>query len=177
MNHTDAFRIAKNILETLRPICERIEIAGSIRRQKAEVKDIEIVAVPMFQTDMFGGNLLDHSLDAFDWKQMGELTLNGHKQKKILLGSDIALDLFIVTPPAQWGVQYVIRTGPKDFSTWMVTKKINGGALPDSYFVKDGAVWDGSDGSKFNLPEEKDFFRLCGLNWTEPALREARWTK
>lgn len=71
----------------------------------------------------------------------------------------------------------VIRTGPADFSQWMVTKKSLGGALPDHYFVKDGAVWDGRDGSKFNLPEEKDFFRLCEMKWIEPGQRVARWKR
>jgi len=177
MEHGAAFFIADELLRTLRPSCERIEIAGSIRRAKKEVKDIELIAIPLFMPDLFGETLLDHSLDVFDWASVGDLKAGGHKMKKVALHAGINLDLFIVTPPAQWGVQMVIRTGPAEFSQWMVTKKSIGGALPDHCFVKDGAVWDGRDGSKFNLPEEKDFFRLCGLNWLEPALREARWKR
>lgn len=172
---TQAFHVAKDVVDVLRPVCERIEIAGSVRRGKAEVKDIEVVAVPLFLNDLFGATLLDHSLDTFDYSPLGKVEKNGHKYKKIALKDGISLDLFIVTPPAQWGVQYVIRTGPSDFSQWMVTKKLHRGALPDHCYVKDGAVWDGRDNSKYNLPEERDFFRLCGLKWTEPALREARW--
>ncbi len=177
MKHADAFLIANDLLLRLRPLCERVEIGGSIRRGKADVKDIEIVAVPNFQTDMFGGTLLNHSLDIFPWEHEGAVEKNGHKYKKVALNAGINLDVFIVTPPAQWGVQMVIRTGPSDFSHWIVTKKSLGGALPDAYFVKDGSIWDGRDGSKFNTPEEKDFFRLCGLKWMEPALREAKWGK
>lgn len=177
MEHGAAFFIADELLRTLRSSCERIEIAGSIRRAKKDVKDIELIAIPLFMPDLLGETLLDHSLDVFNWASVGVLVEGKHKMKKIDLHSGIRLDLFIVTPPAQWGVQMVIRTGPADFSQWMVTKKSLGGALPDHYFVKDGAVWDGVDGGKFHLPEEKDFFRLCEMKWIEPGQRVARWKR
>ena len=46
MKHADALTIALGLVERLRPACTRIEIAGSVRRGYAEVKDIEIVAIP-----------------------------------------------------------------------------------------------------------------------------------
>ncbi len=51
---------ADALLHHLSPVCERIEVAGSIRRGKTHVGDIELVAVPrMFehvsaQADLFG---------------------------------------------------------------------------------------------------------------------------
>lgn len=41
-----ALEIAERIKELLAPYSERIEIAGSIRRKKPEVKDVELVAIP-----------------------------------------------------------------------------------------------------------------------------------
>ena len=41
--YDEAYSIALVVLELLRPHCIRCEIAGSIRREKPEVKDIEIV--------------------------------------------------------------------------------------------------------------------------------------
>jgi len=38
--------IAEGLVEQLAPHCDKISIAGSIRRQRAFVKDIEIVAIP-----------------------------------------------------------------------------------------------------------------------------------
>ena len=46
MNYDDANEIALRTLEELRPHCIRCEIAGSLRRLKPEVKDIEICAIP-----------------------------------------------------------------------------------------------------------------------------------
>jgi DNA polymerase/3'-5' exonuclease PolX len=113
------------------------------------------------------------------------LRASGDKYKKIWLKKEnIQIDLFLVTPPAEWGVQSVIRTGPSDFSHWMVTRKSRGGALPDNYIVADGAVGirtrsDKGDGRQgiISTPEEIDFFSLCGMDWIEPSQRVARWTK
>ena len=44
--HAEAQAIAQEVVEQLRPHCERIVVAGSIRRKKSEVGDIEIVAIP-----------------------------------------------------------------------------------------------------------------------------------
>ncbi len=41
---------ARRIVEQLAPSCERITIAGSIRRQQSLVNDIEIVATPKLET-------------------------------------------------------------------------------------------------------------------------------
>lgn len=96
----------------------------------------------------------------------------------------INLDLFLVTPPAEWGVQMVIRTGPAEFSHWCVTRRRNGGALPNMYRVQDGAVWIGDreeknpdPSTKLSMPEEIDFLNLLDLGWIEPGEREARWRK
>ena len=41
-----ARKIAAEVIEHLRPYCSRIEVAGSIRRQKATVHDVDIVLIP-----------------------------------------------------------------------------------------------------------------------------------
>src|ERR1700750_2314871 len=41
--------IAQKLIERIKPYCVRAEIAGSIRRCKPEVKDIEIVAIPKYE--------------------------------------------------------------------------------------------------------------------------------
>ena len=46
MKLAQAENLARRVVETMAPYCERVEIAGSIRRGKAEPKDIEIVAIP-----------------------------------------------------------------------------------------------------------------------------------
>jgi DNA polymerase/3'-5' exonuclease PolX len=48
MRLTEAARQANIIVERLRPFTTIINIAGSIRREKSEVKDIEIVCLPHY---------------------------------------------------------------------------------------------------------------------------------
>lgn len=193
MKHADVLVIAEWLKEYLLPHCKRIEIVGSVRRGKADVHDMELLAVPLdvHPPIEFGRKNIDKTfLDQYLRYLVDDATLRlvkgGDKYKQFVFLrweefaidaplSDFHFDLFIVTPPAEWGVQSVIRTGPSDFSHWMVTKRLLGGALPDTLYVKDGAVWDGKDGSKYNTPEEEDFFQLCGMEWIEPGGRVARW--
>jgi len=47
-------RVATKLLEFLRPFCERTEVAGSIRRKKHEVHDVDLVLIPKPLTDIVG---------------------------------------------------------------------------------------------------------------------------
>src|SRR3990172_2051956 len=49
MKNEEAAEIGYGLLEWLAPYCQRAEIAGSVRRGKAEVKDLEIVAIPVVE--------------------------------------------------------------------------------------------------------------------------------
>lgn len=205
MRLAEAKAIAERLVEELAPACERIEIAGGIRRGKAEPHDIEIVAMPILKPPRaeFGQKVIHKTaLDAvlYGLVQAGRLReVKGREKYKqfVVRGGEVneaMLDLFLVTPPAQWGVIYTIRTGPggmnNNFSQWIVTTRSRGGALPDGYRVKDGAVWlmdewrmldmGGSVAQSVRplaMPEEQDFLDFLGLGWIEPRERMARWER
>jgi DNA polymerase/3'-5' exonuclease PolX len=110
---------------------------------------------------------------------------DGERYKKIYLKyAGIYVDLFLVLPPAMWGVQMVIRMGPADFSHWIVTRRNRGGAMQNGFRVQDGAVWRGEHGIKnpevetrMGFETERQFFDFLGLDWIEPKDRVARWSK
>ncbi len=161
-----AERIAQKYIEQLSPQCERIEIAGSIRRRKAAVGDIEIVAMPKPFIDLFGNRSGYH-----------DLTLpvrsikNGQRYKQFSLPEGINLDLFIVLPPAQWGVIFALRTGGAEFSHKLVSHPPFG-YLPQGYLVQDGAVHRADTGEIIPTPEEADFLALCGVADKQPWERD-----
>jgi DNA polymerase/3'-5' exonuclease PolX len=166
--YTKALKLAQAFIRDIRDKCERIEIAGSLRRHKPEVGDIEIVCIPKIVQgrDLFGGpgapqNLLEEYIGTY------HLLKNGPKFKQIALAS-INIDLFITTP-AQWGVIYTIRTGCAEFSHWLVTQRRNGGALPSNMRVNDGRIWIGD--LLLETPAERDVFDAVGLHWIEPEDR------
>jgi len=104
------------------------------------------------------------------------LLKNGPRYKQIALPDGINLDLFLVLQPAQqWGVLFAIRTGPADFSKWLVTPRKDGGALPSYCCVQDGVVRNGD--TIMPMPEESDFFDFLGLGWIEPGQRQAGWSR
>lgn len=209
MKHDVALKVAEALVEHLRPGCVRIEVAGSVRRGKPEVKDIELVCVPdltpVKRAPLAFGQpiprlyecVLDKLVDEMRQDKAVFVEADGERYKKLYLNyAGIRCDLFVVRPPAQWGVQMVIRTGPSDFSHWLVSSRKIGGGLPVGYFVKHGCVWVESqvkrhevpddprkaagllaEGNHLALPEEADVLRLVGLGWVEPGERVAKWSK
>jgi len=180
--HFRALEIATDLIHVLRPGCERIAIAGSIRRMKSEIGDIELVAIPRvsFVPDMFGNlrssiNHLEPLLNNLS-SIFGQAIFikNGPKQKQIDLGI-IILDLFLTTVE-RWPVIYTIRTGSAEFSKWLVTKRRFGGALPWGMEISDGYLW--KNGENVPLATEKELFAAVGLPWIEPEDRQDnRWLK
>lgn len=186
MKYDEALPIAENLVALFKPACTRIEIAGSIRRLKPEPNDIEIVAIPDPEPYgfVFGHpevrNFLDgilYELRIGDDEDIHLLEIKGgQKFKQFWVSLDggqtfvIKLDLFLVTPPADWGVLSIIRTGPADFSHWIVTQRCYGGALPNGLHVQDGRVLT-SDGEHIPCSEEIDFLNVCNLDWIEPKDR------
>src|SRR5512145_1569634 len=47
-----ATTLAAKVVAQLAPYCERVEVAGSVRRRKDVVGDIELVAIPKVQTQI-----------------------------------------------------------------------------------------------------------------------------
>jgi DNA polymerase/3'-5' exonuclease PolX len=180
----EAERLAEELVEMLRPASERIEIAGSIRRRKADVGDIELVAVPRTRPvrDMFGragamvadelGELLDRLL-AEGRVQMRPPKRWGTRFKAMIYRG-VPVDLFSVLQPAQWGVVFCIRTGPAEFSRRFVTHRRRGGMLPEWLVVREGALWQRMPDRLLKLveaPEEGDVFRLLGIEYVPPEAR------
>jgi hypothetical protein len=179
--------MAEALVDLLSPACVRIEIAGSVRRQKARPNDIEIVAIPCErisrQLDLLnptglGGleraNLLDarcdellkHGVlekrpDSRGWHCWG----TGIKRAVFFQGQDYApVDLFQVIHLRQWGVIYAIRTGPGDFNRLLVTSQWFGGACPRDRKVAGGRVW-------FIAPDRKDLAGMLASKFARLAER------
>lgn len=175
-----AERLAARVVELLKRGCERIEVAGSIRRKKPDVGDVEIVAVPKFlpvaPTHMFERPPLASALDTeLEVLALGRVIVqhperpaNGEKYKRLWLPKPGAqLDLFIVTPPAEWGPLFAIRTGPAEYAKRLVTA-----LQAKRWRCHEGRVFD-QEGGHVPCPEEKDFFAACGEPWTEAEARNA----
>lgn len=170
---------ANEFSQLIRDVCERLEFAGSLRRHKEYVGDIEIVLVPkrMKQAVLAGlwpldAREYDLAEERLQKLRDDEIIQRGRwwgPRHKELFYLDASFDLYIVRPPAQWGVILMIRTGPAEFSRRLVTPREYGGLMPAGFQFKDGALW--RDSQVVATPEEEDVFRALGLDWIEPRDR------
>lgn len=168
---------AAALLDLMRPDILRGEIAGSIRRQKADCRDIELVVIPRWEEEadpasLFGEPVRVNRLHEWatqtgsvQWIKPGTSEIEPWPPKpegkywRGLLSDGTKLDLFIATPE-NFGLILLIRTGSAEFSKAVVThalrlgKPCNGGTLG------------------VPTPEEPDVFRVLGLQWVPPEARQ-----
>jgi DNA polymerase/3'-5' exonuclease PolX len=193
-----ASRLADEVAELLRPYCERLEIAGSIRREREDIGDIDIVCIPRFRTevptaaptDLFGElvdpkaaepvqiSLLDER--CAELLELGMFALffdtNGRKS----WGSDLkkgyykGLRLDICSATAEtWAYWYTIRTGPWEFSKRLVTERRHGGFCPQNLHFKGGRLRQRDNEEPLDTPDEESLFAALGIAYLLPIVRSA----
>ena len=186
---SQALPLAEKIKAALSPACERIEIAGSIRRRKQTVGDIEMVAIPRLipdveaQLSLFGDPLKHVSALNMLLERLTRDKVNfvrgdkdGNYYKNFLVvdragAKFIGFDLFLCEPD-NWGYIFALRTGPGEFNRAWVTQQRKGGLLPDRYNFSGG--WLHKDGERLPTPEEPDVFDLIGGTITPTERNEWR---
>lgn len=159
----EADRIAADVVGLLSPYCDQIEVAGSVRRRRPSVGDLEVVCTPKpyEATPLFASGL---ALVVNRWEKVrGDLPC---RYTRRILPSGLHLDLFMVDP-AGFGLQLAIRTGSAEWSHHVLaTTWVRAG-----FRSKDGLLRDAA-GRIRHLPTERALFDLIGLPWVEPTDRE-----
>ena len=167
----EAFAIASEASAILKPTVERLKAAGSLRRQQETIGDIEIVAAPFVERDLFGTHPTPVLIEVDRaMRSLGTWVKGGPRYMRItdLLGHEgLSLDLFLVHPPAEWGSILAIRTGPFDLGILAMM-----GLSERGYAHKDGRVVKGEE--PVPTPTEEDFFKLAGIDCLPPNRRDAQ---
>jgi DNA polymerase/3'-5' exonuclease PolX len=162
MKLSEAKNIADNLVQKLSPFCFRIEIAGSIRRKKPEVKDIEIIAIPKpYEVGLFESGIAT-IINKFE-KVRGDLPC---KYTQRILPEGIKLDLFFAVPE-NWGLILAIRTGSADYSH----KVLANAWVKAGYKSVDGMLFHEQNKKQYDVREEIDLFNRIGLKYIEPEFR------
>ena len=160
MEYIKGLQIAQEVLEQLRPHCYRCEIAGSIRRRKPQVKDIDIVAIPK----PYEIGLLESGIATVvnRWKIVRGKLPSTYTQR--ILPDGTILDLWLAEK-SNWGYLYAMKTGSYVYNI----KKLVAGWNKQGYKSVDGVLW--KDGEQFDAQEEEDLFRLAGVPYVSPEKR------
>lgn len=162
MEYNTALEIATKVKALLQPHCERIEIAGSIRRKKPEVKDIEIVAIPKpYDTGLFESGI---AAVVNQWEKVkGELPC---KYTQRILPEGIKLDLFLAEP-GNWGLIFAIRTGSADYSHQVIASAWS----KMGFYSKGGYLYKPGSDHRREFKEEKELFHFLQIPFLEPEHR------
>lgn len=165
-----AQQLAAALVADLAGGCSTITIAGSVRRRKPTVGDIELVVVPIPILDLVGSPTDRTRLESFLERlvERGDLATNKGGRKFIqfsLPAHGCNLDLFLANKD-NYGLILLIRTGPVDFSKRFVTQKHKGGLLPNDLRIEGGRLLRGD--TVLPTPTEAEVFRLAGVEYAEP---------
>jgi DNA polymerase/3'-5' exonuclease PolX len=169
----EAQAVADEILAQLAPHCEKISLAGSIRRQRPTIGDIEIVCIPQpyESAPLLRSGI---ALVVEQWEKIrGELPC---RYTQRLLPCGMKLDLFMPDPRG-YGLQLAIRTGSADWCRQVLAPAW----VRADYYSEDGVLhlrvdedfpdnWD----TTVDTPDERELFRRIGLTWVEPVDREVQ---
>jgi len=178
----DARCAAESVATMLADAVERIVIAGSIRRDRPDVGDIELVAIPRF-TDQPDGmfesrrvNRLTETVDALTWA--GALANHpddpkrGERYSKLIhSASGLQVDLFSASADT-FGLILLIRTGPAAYSRRFVTDLRRRGLHVGGGELHRGGLGCGDYTCEMlPTPTEEDVYLAADWRYVEPADR------
>jgi DNA polymerase (family 10) len=169
----DADQLILPLLSYLRqaPGLEVIEVAGSFRRRRETVGDIDIVAI-CEQSEPF----MQH-FQAY--RHIGRVELAGKTRATVFLQSGLQVDLRVV-PRQSYGAALYYFTGSKAHNVAVRTLAVERGLRINEYGIfriPQGrkAKEEGEQaGKRIGGETEEDMFRAVGLMWMPPELREDR---
>lgn len=169
-DYKTAKAIADKYLDLLKDKCERIEIAGSLRRQKNYIGDIELVCIPkkMLVQDGLFDQTETNDKEFIEYLKTFKI-LKGNPENgkyiKIQLPEDINLDLFLANQ-INYGLIMMIRTG-----SWQFSKRMVWECKASGYYVDGGNLWRKKNKELVPVPEEIDFFKITGIDYIDPSAR------
>lgn len=185
--------VAQEICRALAPVCTRLEVAGSLRRRKREVGDIEILYVPKITKEPNPDNLFGELVDVnaadleIRWlettggmlerrKNVKGSEMFGEKNKLMRhVRSGIPVDLFAATEE-NWFNYLVCRTGGAENNVAIASAAQRKGWKWNPYGP--GFSCEAHQGTYGEVPaqvrvvtSEEDVFRFVGLAYRPPCER------
>jgi DNA polymerase (family 10) len=154
---------ATAIAATLRalPQVVRLSIAGSLRRRKEVVKDVDMVASVAREEDRAA--VMD-ALVALP--QVASVTGKGDTKTSVILRPGIALDLRVVTDD---DYPYTLHhfTGSRDHNI-----ALRGRAQREGIKINEYGLFRGDE--RIPVRDEREFYQALGMHYVEPEMREDR---
>jgi DNA polymerase (family 10) len=153
-----ATELAEEIIAVLAPLAGRCVYAGSLRRSRETIGDVDILA-----TAEVSGPLMA----AFASLPLAaEVIAHGAKKTSIRTGSGLQVDLRVV-PPEAWGAALQYFTGSKAHNVRTREIAVRAGLKLSEY-----GLFDTETGDLVVSATEEEVYARLGLPWIPPPLRE-----
>jgi DNA polymerase (family X) len=157
---TTARAIANQVATALRAHggVDRLEIAGSLRRMRETVKDIDILV-----TSTEPAHVIETLVSL---PSVAEITARGETKVSVRHQDGLAIDLRVVAPDA-FGAALQYFTGSKAHNVRLREMAVRRGLKISEY-----GVFDEATGARVAGETEHDVYAAVGLPWIPPELRE-----
>lgn len=183
---SEAKDVARELVRALEGHCERIIVAGSLRRRKAEVSDVEVLFIGKRQLHLPPGEIFKRMCDMADVaieelvsKGVLKARLNtagrpawGEKNKlAVHRATEMPVDLFKATVDNWWNY-LVCRTGPADLNVKICNAAIAKGWKWNPYgsgFSRGGPL--AGETEEYKVESEEAVFEFVGLPFLKPEAR------
>lgn len=157
-----AEKTAEAVVKRLEPYCKKaadgkvyIKVAGSIRRRRPRVKDIDIVLIP---SDLW--NLRQEIM------KLGQVRMAGSKIMQVMMGST-QVDLYFAQPET-WATLLLIRTGSAQNNIRLASRAKEMGW----HLAASGDGLFDNNGRRIAGDTEESIFNALGLPFQPPERRE-----
>lgn len=185
----DALAVVRVMLPWLRPLCVRVVIAGSLRRGKAEVGDIEVLYIPRLidvrdESDLFGRTKKASAVDvdlarrhaagefAKRLKCTGAISAWGPEMKHAVHeSSGVPVDFFAAAADT-WACNLVCRTGSAASNTTIAARALDRGWTWHPTGTGFERVSGPDRGRIAAMHSEEEIFQFVGLEYLQPEQRQ-----
>ncbi len=153
-----ATRLAEEIIEALAPLAGRCEYAGSLRRSRETIGDVDILA-----TAGDSGPLME-AFTALPF--VTEVIARGEKKTSVRTSRGLQVDLRVV-PPEAWGAALQYFTGSKAHNVRTREIAVRAGLKLSEY-----GLFEVESGDLVVSATEEEVYERLGLPWVPPTMRE-----
>ncbi len=144
---------------------ERIEVAGSLRRWKETIGDVDILCVstqPALVMESFR-----------TLPEVADVVGAGETKSSVVLGNGLQVDLRVVERK-HWGAALQYFTGSKEHNVALRELALKQGWSLNEYGLTATGDGDAPAGEQRFFEEEAGLYAFLGLDWVAPELRENR---
>ncbi len=153
-----AMKLAEEIVAALSPLAERCTYAGSLRRGRETIGDIDVLAAAESSAEL---------METFaSLPYVTEVIVGGDKKTSVRTVQGLQVDLRVV-PPASWGAALQYFTGSKEHNVRTREMAVRAGLKLSEY-----GLFEVESGALIVSETEEEVYQRLGLPWIPPTMRE-----